>query len=95
MGEVGELFGVRFVLTNNGKTEASTVTVYNNFIHGKDAFGVMDLATDAPKLYIKTPGANDTSNPADRFSTIAWAGTYVSKVLNSGWLINVKSGATA
>lgn len=95
MGEVGELFGVRFMTTNNGHTSASTVTVYSNLIHGKDAFGVMDLATDAPKLYIKTPGANDTSNPADRYSTIAWAGSYVSKVLNSGWIINLKTGATA
>lgn len=95
MGEVGELFGVRFMLTNNGHTSASTVTVYSNLIHGKDSYGVIDLATDAPKLYIKTPGANDTSNPADRYSTIAWAGSYVSKVLNSGWVINVKTGATA
>lgn len=95
MGEVGELFGVRFVLTNNGKTQSSTVTVYSNFIHGKESFGCMDLATDSPKLYIKTPGANDTSNPADRYSTIAWAGSYVCKTLNANWLINVKTGATA
>lgn len=95
MGEVGELFGVRFVLTNNGKSQSSTVTVYSNFIHGKEAFGCMDLATDSPKLYIKTPGANDTSNPADRYSTIAWAGSYVCKTLNANWLINVKTGATA
>ena len=95
MGEVGELFGVRFMLSNNGKTESSTTTVYTNLIHGKESFGVIDLATDAPKLYIKTPGAQDTSNPADRFSTIAWAGTYVAKTLNPNWIINIKSGATA
>ena len=95
MGEVGELFGVRFMLTNNGHTSSSTVTVYSNLIHGKEAFGVMDLATDSPKLYIKTPGSSDTSNPADRYSTIAWAGSYVAKVLNSNWLINIKTGATA
>ena len=95
MGEVGELFGVRFVLTNNGRSQSSTVTVYSNFIHGKESFGCMDLATDSPKLYIKTPGANDTSNPADRYSTIAWAGSYVCKTLNANWIINVKTGATA
>lgn len=95
MGEVGELFGVRFVLTNNGKSQSSTVTVYSNFIHGKESFGCMDLATDSPKLYIKTPGSQDTSNPADRYSTIAWAGSYVCKTLNANWLINVKTGATA
>jgi N4-gp56 family major capsid protein len=95
MGEVGELFGVRFVLTNNGHTASSTVTVYSNLIHGKESFGAIDLATDSPKLYIKTPGAQDTSNPADRYSTIAWAGSYVAKVLNDKWIVNVRTGATA
>jgi N4-gp56 family major capsid protein len=95
MGEVGELFGVRFVMANNGHSASSTTTVYTNFIHGKESFGVLDLATDSPKLYIKTPGAQDTSNPADRFSTIAWAGSYVSKVLNDKWLVALKTGATA
>jgi N4-gp56 family major capsid protein len=94
MGEVGELFGVRFMLTNNGHSVSSTVNVYSNFIHGKDSFGCMDLATDSPKLYIKTPGAQSTDNPADRYSTIAWAGSYVCKVLNSNWIINIKTGAT-
>jgi N4-gp56 family major capsid protein len=95
MGEVGELFGVRFVMSNNGHSAASTATVYTNFIHGKESFGVLDLATDSPKLYIKTPGAQDTSNPADRFSTIAWAGSYVAKVLNDKWIVALKTGATA
>lgn len=96
MGEAGELFGVRFILTNNGASATATsATLYDNVIHGKDAFGVMDLATDAPKLYIKTPGSQDTSNPADRYSTIAWAGSYVCKVLNSNWIIALKTAATA
>lgn len=94
-GEIGELFGVRFLLSNNGHSTASTTTVYSNIIHGKEAFGCLDLATDVPKLYIKISGSQDTSNPADRYSTIAWAGSYVAKVLNSNWVINVKTGATA
>lgn len=96
MGEAGELFGVRFLLTNNGASATATsATLYDNVIHGKDAFGVMDLATDSPKLYIKTPNSGDTSNPADRYSTIAWAGSYVCKVLNSNWIISLKTAATA
>lgn len=94
-GEIGELFGVRFLLSNNGHSASSTTTVYSNIIHGKESFGCLDLATDVPKLYIKISGSQDTSNPADRYSTIAWAGSYVAKVLNSNWVINVKTGATA
>lgn len=94
-GEIGELFGVRFALSTNKKTEASTVTVHSNFIHGANAFGCYDLDKDAPKLYIKQPGDQDTSNPANRYSTISWAGSFVAKVLVAAWVINVKTAASA
>lgn len=93
-GEIGELYGVRFSLTTNQKTETSNATVYSNFIHGQGAFGCYDLSGDTPKLYIKVPTASDTSNPTDRYSTIGWAGAYAAKVLIAEWLINVKTGAT-
>lgn len=94
-GEIGELYGVRFALTTNQKSESSTATVYSNFIMGDKAFGTYDLEGDMPKLYIKVPGKQDTSNPTDRYSTIGWAGTYVARVLISTWCVNVKTGATA
>lgn len=94
-GEIGRLHGVRFVETNYQKSESSTVTVYSNFIHGDKAIGEYNLEGDMPKLYIKVPTASDTSNPADRYSTISWAGVYAAKVLVADWLVNVKSGATS
>lgn len=94
-GEIGELLGVKFLLTKNPKSESSTTTVYHNYIHGDNAFGVVDLAGDAPELIIKTPGPQDTSNPANRYSTISWAGSYATKILNSNWVLVVKTGASA
>ena len=93
-GELGALHGVRFVETTNQKTESSG-SVYSNFIHGANAFGVYDLEGDVPKVYIKVPGVQDTSNPTDRYSTIGWAGTFAAKVLVSDWVLNLKTGATA
>lgn len=93
-GEVGKLAGARFLETNNQKEESSTVDVFSNFFHGQHAAGEHDLEGDMPKLYIKVPNANSTDNPADRFSTISWAGTYVAKVLIADWVLNVKTGAT-
>jgi N4-gp56 family major capsid protein len=94
-GEVGELHGARFLESTNPKTESSTVTVYSNFFHGANAFGCFDLEKDPPQLYVKIPGAQDTSNPTDRYSTIGWAGSYVSKTLVGEWIINVKTAASA
>jgi len=94
-GEIGKLGGARFVETTNQKYESSTVDVYSNFFHGRGAVGEHDLEGDMPQLYIKVPGKTDTSNPADRYSTISWAGSYVAKVLIATWIYNLKVGVTA
>jgi N4-gp56 family major capsid protein len=94
-GEIGMLYGIRFLSSPNQKSESSTTTVYSNFIHGSDAFGCTDLEGDKPQLYI-IPNTNiDSGNTAGRFSTVAWAAAFVTKTLNANWLINVKTGATA
>jgi N4-gp56 family major capsid protein len=94
-GEIGMLYGIRFLSSPNQKTEASTVTVYSNFVHGSDAFGCIDLEGDKPQLFIIPHTNIDSGNTAGRFSTVAWAASYVTKTLNANWLINIKSGATA
>lgn len=94
-GEIGELYGIRFLSSPNQKTESSTVTVYSNFVHGSDAFGCIDLEGDKPQLFIIPHTNIDSGNTAGRFSTVAWAATYVTKTLNANWLVNIKSGATA
>lgn len=95
LNELGIMHGVRLLLTNNGKTQSSTTTVYSNFIHGKEAFGCYDLSGDAPGLYIVPHDKIDSGNPAGRFGIISWAGTYAVKTLNANWLIDIQTGATA
>jgi N4-gp56 family major capsid protein len=97
-GEMGELYQVRFLLSKNGKVEtgagAGGTNVYSNFVHGDQSFGVYDLEGDLPQLVIKISGPQDTSNPANRFSTASWVGSFATKTLNANWIVNVKSGAT-
>ncbi len=91
-GEIGALYGVRFLVTNQGYQVAGTPKLYSNFIHGREAFGVYDNSLDAPKLYIVT-GA-DSNNPAERYHTISWAGQFASVVLNTAWVLNVVTSST-
>lgn len=103
-GVVGKLHGVEFVESNNQhytltggfSTSATNIAnVYSNFVFGKNAYGVINLGSiKAPKTYVKNPGASDTSNPLDQFSTIGWKMPFAVKTLNSNWLINIKTGAT-
>lgn len=94
-GELGTILGARVIESPNQKSESSTVTVYSNFLHGADAFGTIDLTSDKPQLFIIPHTKVDSGNPAGRFSLVSWAGSTVNKTLNSSWLINIKTGATA
>jgi N4-gp56 family major capsid protein len=95
-GEIGKLLGVRFVETNQGKSEVSTVTVYSNFFIADQALAAVDISGSAePKMIVKTPGPNDTSNPLNMYSTVGWYSLFAAKVLNPAFIINLKCGATA
>jgi N4-gp56 family major capsid protein len=97
-GELGRLHGVRFLETTNWKETVnggtSSADIIHSFIHGKNAIGVTDLDGDEKKIYVKTPNANDTSNPLDRYYTVGWAMTFAPVKLVSTWIIEIKSGAT-
>lgn len=92
-GEVGALHGVRFIESPAQASTSSTVDVYHNLIHGTDAFGVIDLEGDMPSMYINTK--IDSGNPTGRFTQIGWAGAYVSKTLNSNWIVDVNTAASS
>jgi len=92
-GEMGELYQVRWLnnkdesaVCETTSTAASTVAVYYTYVHGDNSFGVYDLAGDAPKLYI-LPNVVDSGSPAGRISLISWAGSYVTKLLRSDWVL--------
>lgn len=97
-GEVGKLYGVRVLATTNPKETvnggASNADVQHSFVHGKEAIGVTDLKGDAQNVYVKTPGANSTDNPVDRFYTVGWAMTVAPVQLVSDWIVEIKNGAT-
>lgn len=99
-GEMGELYQVRWLLnkdilsgTEATSTASSGVVRFYTFVHGANAFGVYDLETDKPKLYI-LPNQVDSNSPTGRISWISWAGAYATKVLNSDWVLSARFSAT-
>lgn len=91
-GEIGALYGVRFLVTNQGYQISGTPTYYYTFVHGREAFGVYDNKLDPPKMYIVT-GA-DSNNPAERYHVISWAGQFASVVLNASWIYAIETQAS-
>jgi len=104
-GIVGKLHGVEFVETNNGLALAnagagnvtnSASTLYSCYIFGKNAYGTVSLENQpGNRIYIKTPGPQDTSNPLDIYSTVGWKAFFAVKVLNAAWIVRILSAATA
>lgn len=101
-GIVGKLHGVEFVETNNGLTLASgtanqlTVAVYICLVFGKNAYGTVSLENQpGNRIYIKTPGPQDTSNPLDIYSTVGWKAFFAVKTLNTDWIVRLFTAATA
>jgi len=94
-GELGRLHGARCVETTDQKSEASTVTVYSNFLIGADSYGTVELKGDERHIYVTTPGPQSTDNPLARFGTIGWAQSFAVKVLVATWIINLKTAASA
>lgn len=99
-GIVGKLHGVLFKESSNLTEEedagASSADIQHNYIFGEHSYGVVDISTGSkPKMIVKTPGPQDTSNPLNMFSSVGWkVEAFAVKVLNADWIINVKSGAT-
>lgn len=98
-GEMGELYQVRWLLnrdvssgTEAASTAASTVTRYYTYVHGDNSFGVYDLETNKPQLFI-LPNVVDSNSPAGRVSFISWAGAYATKLLNSNWVLAARFAA--
>lgn len=95
-GQVGVLHGVKFIETNNQVYEASTVNVYHSYVFGQNAYGIVNLDKQPGKrIFVKQPGPTSTNDPIDMRSTIGWKASFVAKVLNSSWIIAIKSGVTA
>lgn len=99
-GEVGKLFQTRFIEASSNQyfddsAGASSADIYSNFIHGKEAFGTVDLSGDNVRLIVKNSDKGDTGNPLNMFMTIGWKATFATKTLNPDWIVNIKTGIGA
>lgn len=92
-GEVGKLYGVRFLSTTNAYANAvssitGTGTVQHTSFFGSDAFGITELQN--LKTYVKGFGSGGTGDPTEKIATAGWKTTFGAAMLNNTWAVNVK-----
>ncbi|MDP4147611.1 MAG: N4-gp56 family major capsid protein [Bacillota bacterium] len=76
-GEVGQLFGVRFVRNTNSKiftgAGAAGVDIHATMIIGQNAYGVIDIeGSSKPQTIIKANGSSGVADPLDQRSSAGW-----------------------
>jgi len=93
-GEIGSLYGVRFVVTTNTTTgTGATDETYRAFVFGRQALGITELSGNGIKTFRFNSGS--TENPLEMYSTIGWKFMMAAKVLQAARAIEIYTGSAA
>ena len=98
-GEIGELYGVRFVQSSRAKVfkgaGASGADVYSTLILGDDAYGVTEITGGGLEHIVKQHGSAGTADPLNQRASCAWKATKVAEILVEQYMVRIESGASA
>lgn len=100
-GEVGRLWGVRFVESTETKifenAGASGADVASVIVLGKHAYGYSGLKGVAkPRVIVKPAGSAGTADPLDQISTVGWkVDLFGVKMLQPEYAVRIECGFTA
>lgn len=96
-GEIGKIYGVRFIETSEAKVfegaGASNADVYSTLIIGADAYGVTELEGGGLETIIKAKGSGGTSDPLEQRSTIGWKAAKTAEILTQAFMVRIETGA--
>lgn len=97
-GEIGELYGVRFVESTRAKVfkgaGAKGVDVYSTLILGDDAYGVTEIEGGGLQHIVKPLGSAGSADPLDQRSTVGWKGVKTAEILAPQYMVRVETTAT-
>ncbi len=87
--EIGTWFGVRVVRSNNMTPIASTTTVHQSLLLGKNAFAVADLQN----LQMITQSPGSVADPLEQYRTLGWKTAFKTVILNNAFMLRIESGS--
>lgn len=97
-GEIGELYGVRFVETSRAKVwkkaGASNADVYATIILAEDAYGVTEIEGGGLQHIVKPLGSAGSADPLDQRSTVGWKGLKTAEILVPQYMVRIETTAT-
>lgn len=97
-GEIGKIFGVRFVETTEAKVWAGAGAggraVYSTLILGDNAYGVTDISDGGLEHIVKQLGSAGTADALNQRATAGWKATKVAERLVENYMVRVESAST-
>lgn len=97
-GEIGKLYGVRFVETTEAKVwakaGAGSRAVYSTLILGDNAYGVTEVTGGGLQHIVKQLGSAGTGDPLDQRATAGWKATKVAERLVENYMVRIESAST-
>ena len=97
-GEIGKIFGVRFVETTEAKIWAGAGSggraVYSTLILGDNAYGVTEISGGGLEHIVKQLGSAGTADALDQRATAGWKATKVAERLVENYMVRIESGST-
>lgn len=98
-GEIGKMFGVRFIESTEAKifekAGASSANVYATVVLGKDAYGVTAINGGGIETIVKQLGSGGTADPLNQRATMGWKLNKCAEILDETRLVRIEHGATA
>jgi hypothetical protein len=98
-GEIGKWLNIRFVEVSEIYRESvagirqDEGDVYVATLLGKEAYGVVELAGDQKRIYVRT--AKELGQPLEMTSTVGWKIGFTTTILNGNFGVNILCGASS
>lgn len=104
-GEIGKLYGVRFVETTEAKiwakagapiTEGGTdkISVYATLVMGANAYGTTMVEGGGLETIVKQLGSGGTADPLNQRATAGWKAIKTAKILYDDYIVRIESASS-
>lgn len=97
-GEIGKLYGVRFVESTEAKiwakAGASNISVYATLVMGANAYGTTNVEGGGLESIVKQLGSGGTADPLNQRATAGWKAVKTAEILYNDYLVRIESAST-
>jgi len=97
-GEIGKLYGVRFVESTEAKIWAeagdSDISVYATLVMGANAYGTTNVEGGGLQSIVKQLGSGGTADPLNQRATAGWKAIKTAEILYDDYLVRIESAST-